>query len=83
MQRMIESTVVRQILKKYESRYNEAEAKWEEDYQAIKDIDDKKHEGQEWTDHQRREFLTEDMQSLNAQLGAYECIIKDLRNLIE
>jgi hypothetical protein len=38
---------------------------------------------QEESDNDRKNFLFNDILALNAQLSAYECIIKDLKGLVK
>lgn len=73
MQRMIEATLVNKILDKYQTRLKECEDKWNEDYE------NHNHE----TDPTKLSFLVEDMNLVNVQIGAYECIVKDLKELIK
>ncbi len=73
MQRNCEVTVLLQLLNKYQDRYVECENKWQDNMEQLK----------ECSDQERRSWLLEDIVSLNSQLSAYECIIKDLRGIIE
>lgn len=61
------------LLDKYQERYNECEERFDEDVLSLK-IKDNTSERIEW--------LNRDMTCLNAQLGTYECIIKDLKELL-
>lgn len=74
MQRLIEAILVNKLLSKYEGRLMECQTRWDDDYQELKyeDIDPK-----------RKSFLVDDVNILNAQIGAYECIVKDLKELIK
>ena len=74
MQRMIESTLINKLLAKYEARYMECQTKWDDDYEEIKGDN---------IDPKRKSFLIDDVNVLNAQIGAYECIVKDLKELIK
>lgn len=74
MQRMIESTLINNLLSKYQGRYDECQAKWNEDYKEMQD---------EHIDLKRNSFLADEINSLNVQLSAYECIVKDLKELIK
>lgn len=78
MQRMVESTVIVNILKKYEQRYEECSEQWDNDMMQLKGLTE-----QEESDNDRKNFLLNDILALNAQLSAYECIIKDLKGLIK
>ena len=80
MQRMIEATIIKKILDKYQERYNECQNRWNDDYRELQET----HFGElQWKDHQRRKYLTEDMQANSMQLDIYECIVKDLKELIK
>ena len=85
MQRMIEATLIAKILEKYEQRYKECSEQWDSDYVELGVMDEQKAKGkpQQWTDHERRDFIINDILALNAQISAYECIIKDLKGLIK
>lgn len=74
MQRMIESTVINKLLSKYQTRFDECQAQWDKDYKEMQD---------EHINLKRNSFLIDEINSLNTQLSAYECIIKDLKGLIE
>jgi hypothetical protein len=78
MQRMVESTVIVNILKKYEQRYEECSKQWDNDMTKLKGLTE-----QEESDNDRKNFLFNDILALNAQLSAYECIIKDLKGLVK
>lgn len=73
MQRLIESTLIKNVLEKYQNRYNECQSQWDDNYNEL----------QQTSDSDRRSFLLEGITSLNAQISAYECIIKDLGELIK
>lgn len=73
MQRMVEATLINNILNKYETRYQECQKKWNDDYIAL---------ASNKLDEDKTKFTLDDITSLNAQMGAYECIIKDLGDLI-
>ena len=73
MQRLIESTLIKNILEKYQGRYDECQAQWDDNYKEL----------QQTSDSDRRSFLLEGITSLNAQISAYECVIKDLGELIK
>lgn len=84
MQRLIEKVLIKKILDKYEERYKECDEQWHKDMIELECIDEKCAEvGLEWTEHERKDFLLNDITSLNAQVSAYECIIKDLKGLVE
>jgi hypothetical protein len=61
------------LLEKYQLRKTECEEKFDEDVLSLKTTDDS----------DRKKFLTEDMMCLNSQIGTYECIIKDLKELLK
>ena len=63
---------IRDLLMKYENRYTECEQKFNLDIAELNTATT-----------ERISWLNEDIISLNGQLGAYECIIKDLRGLLE
>ena len=67
---MIEATLINEILKKYEGRLQECQDKWDEDYTKIR-------QGSE------DQGLIDDMNLVNVQIGAYECIVKDLKGLVK
>ena len=73
MQRLIEATLIKNILEKYQGRYDECQAQWDDNYKEL----------QQTSDLDRRSFLLEGITSLNAQISAYECVIKDLKELIK
>ena len=73
MQRLIEATLIKNILEKYQGRYDECQAQWDDNYKEL----------QQTSDSDRRSFLLEGITSLNAQISAYECVIKDLKELIK
>ena len=73
MQRLVEATLIKNILEKYQGRYNECQAQWNDNYKEL----------QQTSDSDRRSFLLEGITSLNAQISAYECVIKDLGELIK
>ena len=84
MQRLIESTLIAKLLNKYQDRYNECEQKWEDDIEQLKTLSEKQNiEGLQCTENEHKSFLVDDIASLNSQLSAYECIIKDLKELIK
>ena len=62
------------ILEKYEERIDECNERFDEDVLSLK-IKDNTQERIDW--------LHNDIQSLNAQIGCYECIIKDMKELIK
>ena len=73
MQRLIEATLIKNILEKYQGRYDECQAQWDDNYKEL----------QQTSDSDRRSFLLEGITSLNAQISTYECVIKDLKELIK
>lgn len=73
MQRLIEAVLVKKILDKYENRLKECEERWDNDYE--------KHNKE--TDPTKLSFLVEDMNLVNVQISAYECIVKDLKELVK
>lgn len=62
------------ILEKYEERIDECNERFDEDVLSLK-IKDNAQERIDW--------LHNDIQSLNAQIGCYECMIKDIKELID
>lgn len=74
MQRLIEATLIKNILDKYQIRYDECQAQWDKDCQELKD---------NIVDADRKDFLLTDIANINIQLSAYECIVKDLKELIK
>ena len=84
MQRMIESTVIAKILKKYEQRYEECSDQWDSDMKELEGLEEQKTSvGLQGKEMKRYDFLLNDILSLNAQISAYECIIKDLKGLVK
>lgn len=73
MQRLIEATLIKNILEKYQGRYDECLSQWDDNYKQL----------QQTSDSDRKSFLLEGIVSLNSQLSAYECVIKDLKELIK
>ena len=59
---------------KYDNRFNECQAQWDKDCAELKDSN---------IDADRKDFLLTDIANLNVQLSAYECIVKDLKELIK
>lgn len=74
MQRTIESTLINNLLSKYQTRFNECQAKWNEDYEELKDNN---------IEADRKDFILTDISNVNIQLSVYECIVKDLKELIK
>ena len=62
------------LLEKYQERNIECEERFDEDVLSLK-INDNTEQQIEW--------LNADIQSLNIQLGIYECILRDNNNKIE
>lgn len=62
------------LLEKYQERNTECEERFDEDVLSLK-INDNTEQQIEW--------LNADIQSLNIQLGIYECILKDIKELIK
>ena len=62
------------LLEKYQERNSECEERFDEDVLSLK-INDNTEQQIEW--------LNADIQSLNIQLGIYECIIRDIKELIK
>lgn len=62
------------LLKKYQERNTECEERFDEDVLSLK-INDNTEQQIEW--------LNADIQSLNIQLGIYECILRDIKELIK
>ena len=62
------------LLEKYQERNAECEERFDEDVLSLK-INDNTEQQIEW--------LNADIQSLNIQLGIYECILKDIKELIK
>ena len=62
------------LLEKYQERNSECEERFDEDVLSLKLNDN--------TDKQI-EWLNADIQSLNIQLGIYECILRDIKELIK
>lgn len=62
-----------ELLEKYEDRIEECNEQFDEDVMEIKtkEISEK-----------RSAWLNNDMSCLNAQIGVYECILKDIKELI-
>lgn len=60
------------LLNKYQERYDECEEQRKLHMQEL----------QTTINEERKNWLLEDITSLNVQISAYECIIKDLRGII-
>lgn len=73
MQRNCEVTVLRKLMNKYQERFDICDEQWHTDIQEL----------QQCQDSERQDWLNNDLTSLNAQMSAYECIIKDLRGIVE
>ena len=63
-----------ELLNKYQERNAECEERFDEDVLSLK-INDNTEQQIEW--------LNADIQSLNIQLGIYECILRDIKELIK
>ena len=68
---MVERTVLKKLLEKYQQRNEECLERYNEDISSLK-------QGKGNTN-----YLTDDINSLNTQMSVYECIIKDLKGLVE
>lgn len=66
-------TKLEELLDKYEQRVIECDEQFAEDVASLKTC----------SDNSRVEWLNNDIRSLNTQLGVYECIIKDIEELID
>lgn len=75
VQRMIESTVINKLLSKYQTRFDECQAQLEKDYQELNDYN--------ILGTDKMDFILTDINDINLQLSVYECIIKDLKELIK
>lgn len=73
MQRTIDATLVNQILVKYENRLKECQDRWDEDYKKL----------QSGISEAERDYLLIDVDMQNAQISAYECVVKDLKKLVK
>lgn len=62
------------LLEKYQERNTECEERFDEDVLSLKVNDNTE---------QQIKWLNADIQSLNIQLGIYECILKDIKELIK
>ena len=62
------------LLDKYQERNTECEERFDEDVLSLKVNDNIE---------QQIKWLNADIQSLNIQLGIYECILKDIKELIQ
>jgi hypothetical protein len=62
------------ILEKYELRKEECEEQFQDDATELSNYHDSS---------ERIIWLNDDMRLLNAQISAYECIIKDLKEIIK
>ena len=62
------------LLEKYQERNAECEERFDEDILSLK-INDNTEQQIEW--------INADIQSLNIQLGIYECILRDIKELIK
>lgn len=64
---------LKEILDKYTERITECDECFNEDVLSLKST----------TDADRIDWLNRDMQCLNVQIGAYECIVKDIKELLK
>ena len=62
-----------EIYKKYQARLLECQDIFNLDVKELQDKD---------ITAERREWLKKDMDLLNVQIGAYECIVKDLGEIV-
>ncbi len=62
-----------QIYDKYKDRLDETQKAWDDAYNELRNS----------TDRERKNYLTEHIQLLNAQISAYECIVKDLKEYLD
>ena len=74
MQRMIEATLINNLLVKYEERYDECQVAWDKAYTELKDTN---------SDNEEYDAILDELSYLNVELGTYECIVKDLKRLIK
>ena len=61
------------VLDKYTERKIDCEEHFDEDVLSLKSTDDAN----------RINWLNQDIQCLNVQIGVYECIIKDIKELLK
>lgn len=71
---------IQKLLNKYQTRYEECDAQWTKDMEEYKTLDSS--EKNDYT-RKRISYLNEDMLCLNSQIAAYECIVKDLKELLK
>lgn len=64
---------VESLLEKYESRNEECEERFREDSMSLQDNN---------ITQERRDWLNRDLMCVNVEIGTYECIIKDLKELL-
>lgn len=86
MQRMIEATLINNLLSKYQTRYDECQVQWDKDNESLVSIKQEEENcmatGITPCTEQRKEFIKKDLDLLNVQIGTYECFIKDLKKLL-
>lgn len=66
---------VQTMLEKYEMRKQECEECFDDNVKELKLNNNLSHDRIDW--------LHDNMKCLNAQIGVYECIIKDLKELLK
>ena len=72
MQRYCEIPVLVKLLNKYQERYDECEIQRKSHITELQSV----------TNEERKNWLCDDIISINIQSSIYECIIKDLRGII-
>lgn len=64
---------IKEMYIKYNNRYEECQSNWDKAYAEL---------ANNQCTASRKQWLTDEIQSLNAQISAYECIVKDLKEIL-
>lgn len=70
---MLMKNKLEELLTKYEDRMLDCQEQFDEDILNLKTCSDAK----------KRAWIDTDIHYINAQIGAYECIIKDIKELMK
>lgn len=72
---------VQEMLEKYQSRYDEAEARYNQDVADVQESLAARPE-EKWKYAFKRANAEEDMKWMVSQLSVYECVLKDLKEIL-
>lgn len=76
------ATTVQEMLEKYQDRYDEFEKRYDNNIGIITISASTLPENERWQHMDKVQFAKEDNKWLIAQLSAYECVLKDLKEII-